>query len=395
MEELLPVCKGAEAVLNLQPSSSISIGYHPLFGPHDDLILFELDEKLVPDVLHQRVTLRGQPDEEAVLCTKSKTYAIKFVGTSNSVFLIPPSDNPVSCDKSLGCHEGNYKEEVVATVLKVAPGTMELVEVAPKLDKLKSILLESPYCSDEVEGMGDLEVMETTSRRLYTWDDLVDRVQASDDELRAGLKAISAVEIDGCWRIVDEKYMDFILWMLLNNSVANGWSLNELIEEEVVNVLVSDGIPARLADHCLQVYGNKVVGAGRSLWRLDERRVCIQFARQILREGKRKIEIFMEEWMKKIPLGMQASFDMLEGEVLTEKLGVETWVHAFSVSSLPSNPAERFSMLFKERLKWEWKDLQPYIRDLKVPGLTSEGLLLKYTRRTQPTLDAEPVFSAR
>ena len=34
-------------------------------------------------------------------------------------------------------------------------------------------------------------------------------------------------------------------------------------------------------------------------------------------------------------------------------------------------------------------------RDLSVPGLSSEGLLLKYTRRTQPTQDAEPVFSAR
>lgn len=149
-----------------------------------------------------------------------------------------------------------------------------------------------------------------------------------------------------------------------------------------------------------------------------------------------RMDNFMAEWTKKIPDGMQASFDMLEGEVLTEKLGIETWVYAFSVSSLPSAPTERFSMLFRERPKWEWKDLQPYIRfisfccsstsrptlislvffffplcffvvwivdlfphliyrDLSVPGLSSEGLLLKYTRRTQPTADAEPVFSAR
>lgn len=48
-------CKtGAEAVLSVQPNVSISIAYHPLFGPHDDLILLELDEKLLPDVLHQR-----------------------------------------------------------------------------------------------------------------------------------------------------------------------------------------------------------------------------------------------------------------------------------------------------------------------------------------------------
>lgn len=36
-----------------------------------------------------RVTVRGQPDEDAVICTESKTYAIKSVGTSNSVFSYP------------------------------------------------------------------------------------------------------------------------------------------------------------------------------------------------------------------------------------------------------------------------------------------------------------------
>lgn len=54
MEQPQPDRRGAEAVLNLQPSSSISIAYHPLFGPHDDLILLELDGKLLPDVLQQR-----------------------------------------------------------------------------------------------------------------------------------------------------------------------------------------------------------------------------------------------------------------------------------------------------------------------------------------------------
>lgn len=54
MDPPSPGCTGAEAVLSLQPNSSIPITYHPLFGPHDDLILLEVDQKLLPDVLHQR-----------------------------------------------------------------------------------------------------------------------------------------------------------------------------------------------------------------------------------------------------------------------------------------------------------------------------------------------------
>ncbi|KAK4592507.1 hypothetical protein RGQ29_016868 [Quercus rubra] len=387
---------GAEAVLNLEPSSSISIAYHSLFGPHDDLILLELDEKLLPDILQQRITLRGQPDEDAVLCTGSKTYSIKFVGNSNSVFLIPSSDQTEFCENSLDCKRKDDDQQGVASVIKVAPGNMELVEVAPRLDKLKLLLSENPYTFQEDLEMEDLEVVEKGNTGLYKWDDLVEKVQASDEELRSELQALSAVEIGGYWRIVDVKYMDTILRMLLHNSVINDWSLDALNEDEVVSMLESDGYPHKLAHHCLHVYGNKVdENLGRQVWKLDERRVCVHFAREILKEGKRKMESFMKEWMQKIPEGMQASFDMLEGEVLTERLGVETWIHAFSVSSLPSSPAERFSILFRERPKWAWKDLQPYIRDLSVPGLSSEGLLLKYTRRTQPTQDAEPVFSAR
>lgn len=55
MEQLLTCPKGgAESVLDLKPSSSLSIAYHPEYGPHNDIILLELDEKLLPDVLNQR-----------------------------------------------------------------------------------------------------------------------------------------------------------------------------------------------------------------------------------------------------------------------------------------------------------------------------------------------------
>ncbi|KAM1702607.1 hypothetical protein FF1_027884 [Malus domestica] len=397
MDPPSPACTGAEAVLSLQPNSSIPITYHPLFGPHDDLILLEVDQKLLPDVLHQRVTVRGQPNEDAVLCTESKTYAMKSVGTSNSVFLIPPCGQYTTFETPKCCDENYHDPQSVASVIKVATGNMELVEVAPRLDKLRLLLSQNPYRSDEDIEMVDLEEMERTNTGLYRWNDLIEKVQASDYELRTGLQALSAVEINGYWRIVDEKYMGTILRMLLHNSVLNDWSLSLLNQDDVVNMLESDGFPRKLADHCLHVFGSKVAeGATTSrVWKLDERKVCVHFAREILSDGKRKMKKFMEEWVRKVPEGMAASFDILEGEVLIERLGAETWIRAFSVSSLPYNPAERFSILFQERPKWEWKDLQPFIRDLNVPGLSAEGLLLKYTRRTQPTADAEPVFSAR
>ncbi|KAL8228054.1 hypothetical protein R6Q57_015638 [Mikania cordata] len=365
---------GAEAVLKVAPNSSIPILYHPHFGPHDDLLLLELDEKLLPDVINQRVSLRGEPNEDAVLCTKSKTYAVKFVGTSNSVFLVPPSDQ-FAVDEN----------PPVTSVIKVAPGTMELVEVAPRIDKLKTLLSENPYKYDDDHEMHD--------SGLYQWDDLVNRIQASDEELNSALRALSAVLINGYWRIIDYNYMDKILNTLLNNAILNDWSLSSLDENEVVESLVKEGFSRVIAHHCLEEYGSKTNG---NVWELDKKRVCVHFARGVLlANGKMKMENFMEEWVRKVPGEMVVSLDMLEGEVLIEKLGIQSWVYAFSVSSLPSDPANRFLRLFQERAKWDWKDLHCYIRDLSVPGLTSDGLLLKYTRRTQPTADSEPVFTAR
>ncbi|XP_058761743.1 uncharacterized protein LOC131635153 [Vicia villosa] len=388
---------GAETLKNMPPGSSISIAYHPNFGPHDDLIVLELDEKLIPDVLNERMVLRGQPDEDVVLCTQTKTYAMKFVGTSNSVLLVPPENQSESYENQQKNDINNTDEKAVARIIKVVPGSLELIEVSPKLDKLKLLLSENTYKFDE----NDMEILEDNQESrvgLYNWNDLIDNIQASDGELRFGLQALSAVEINGYWRLVDESYMDMILGVLLKNSVLNDWSLNALNEDEVVNMLESDGFPMVLARHCLHVYAKQVKENDcmeSCVWKLDEKRVCIHFAREILKGGKRKLESFMEEWRKKTPDEMQPSFDLMEGEVLTEKLGVETWVRAFRVSSLPSTPAERFSILFRERAKWDWKDLQPYIRDLNVPGLSAEGLLLKYTRKTQPSPNQDPVFSAR
>lgn len=237
---------------------------------------------------------------------------------------------------------------------------MELVEIAPKVDKLKELLSRNPFKLGELTETNDLDEMIDNDTSLYRWDDLTDMIQASDEELRTALNAFLAVEINGYWRTVDGNYMDAVINVLLQNSILNDWSLNALNEDEVVGVLESDGFTCTIARHCLQVFGSKV--DRDSLWRLDERKVCVHFSRGLLRGGKMKMESFMEEWGRKIPDQMSVDFDMLEGEVLTETLGIQTWVYDFSISSLPCDPAARFSALFHERKKWEWRDLNPYIR---------------------------------
>lgn len=383
---------GADAVLGLAGgASSVSLCYHQAFGPHDDLVLLEAADDLLPDLLQGRVTVRGRPDEDAVLCTPCATYSMKFVGTSNSMFLIPPGEPSAKC---LRPDNTSGNANALAATIKLAPGSIELVRVAPRLDKLKSLLRERPYILDE--DIGDDDLQHKNKKGLYTWQDLCKLIQASDGELLDALNALSAVDIDGFWRTVDASSVNTILDMILHNSVLRDWPLKAMPESDVLSVMGSDGFTRNIVTHCLNRFGARVEQEARSFWSLDEKRVCLQFARRALGAGKMKLSNFMEKWKRSIPSGMCCpDLQMLEGEVLCEKLGAETWVHAFSVTDLPLAPAERFAALFRERAKWEWKDLQPYIRDLHVPGASSEGLLIKYTRRSQPNAEAEPIFTAR
>ncbi|KAJ1698924.1 hypothetical protein LUZ63_007436 [Rhynchospora breviuscula] len=373
---------GAESFLTLDPDNSVTVRYHPDFGPHSDLILLEApDDSVLNDLLHGRVTIRGQSDEDAVLCTPSSTYAMKFVSTSNSVFLIPPG-KPNLLDP---------QPNPLVSVLKLAPGNVELVLTAPRLDKLRFLLMQKLYKIDEEDEE------DCSSEGLYTWHDLICSIQASDEELREGLRFLSAVEINGFWRMVHPKSVNMILTMVLTNSVLHDWSLDALVEEEVLSILESDGFNSTIVKHCLETFGTKIENDNRKLWGLDKKRIAVHFAKQVLGSngGKMRLEIFIEKWMRNVQKGMPFDLNMLEGEVLYETIGAETWIKAFSVADLPLTPDARFSVLFKERAKWAWKDLEPYVRDLRVPGISSEGLLIKYTRRVQPNADAEPIFSAR
>ncbi|CAN6445484.1 unnamed protein product [Victoria cruziana] len=344
---------GAESLLNLEVNSSIPICYGSSFGPHEELILLEVHEALLPQILEDRVAIKGEPDEEAVLCTSSETYALKFVSTSNSVFLVPPK-----AGYSVGAEIETEKNvtDSAASVVKLAPGYMELVLVAPKLEKIKTLLKQKVY-------KADFDDESDSKPGLYTWEDLTDRIQASDDELRDGLQEISAVEIDGYWRLVDDGLMEDLLTMMFRDLVIHGWASNAVREKEVLPVMVDDGYSPTLVLHCLNTYGSKLEKEEDHIWCLNERMVAVFYGRRVLsRCGKRKEVDFMEEWKRTVPSVIHVSMDMLEGEVLTEKIGVDTWVREFSVSSLPSTPAERFAALFRERQRWEWRHLEPFIR---------------------------------
>lgn len=76
---------------------------------------------------------------------------------------------------------------------------------------------------------------------LYSMDDLVSQVQASHGQIKAALKSMQAVEIEGFWRVVDEKFMQGLLEVILLSAVQHDWNLKSLSEPQVVETIRNDG----------------------------------------------------------------------------------------------------------------------------------------------------------
>jgi sister chromatid cohesion protein DCC1 len=93
--------------------------------------------------------IKGAENDEAVLCTSSTTFAIKYVSTSNTVLLIPPQHTAPQAENMGSSADGKDRiDQANAGVMATAAGLIELVETAPRLDELKSLLNQRPYTED-------------------------------------------------------------------------------------------------------------------------------------------------------------------------------------------------------------------------------------------------------
>lgn len=87
------------------------------------------------------MTIKGQADEDAVLCTSNKTYAVRSIDLSNSVLVVtrPPSDVVVDGDAIVIRDQVNE--------------ILELIPSVPRLHKLVTLLKGMEYD----EGQEDMD----------------------------------------------------------------------------------------------------------------------------------------------------------------------------------------------------------------------------------------------
>ncbi|KAM9404165.1 sister chromatid cohesion protein DCC1 isoform 2-T2 [Salvelinus alpinus] len=329
------------------------------------------------------LVIRGDLDERAVLCSEDKTYDLKIADTSNLLLLVPGCLTP----DQLTTDNQASSQLVHAQIWGFSNSYWELRKRHPKLKKLKKLLMENPYEGPGVSGQEDVP------EGKYTMGDLLERIQASEEELEAQLQTIHACEVNGYWRLLDFDYEMRLLGHITQLVDSESWSFSKVplrVSLEELGRLE----PQEMIEHSLNCYGRRYTDNDEVFFALNEDKVCRATAQMLLQNAvKFNLAEFQEVWQQSVPEGMGTRLDQLKSLALVDRSSKPETIFLLRVEDLPEDTLERFTHLFTMREKWTEEDITPYIQDLCGEKQTTGALLTKYARLS--TQNGIKVFNSR
>lgn len=313
--------------------------------------LLQLDQNLLNEVnAGNTLYVKGNDDDEVVICSNTQTFHVVGAETSNSLLLannlIFNSDIKDTDERKINTVKicGIFYEYLEATVGK------------SHLKRLTELLQKSVYKGPELE-------FEINENDLLTFDNLNNIVQASTAELKEGLESMNVVTIDGKVRLLDFEYHFRVLSYMLKLIDENSWQLDEIDYEETVEAL-KDLFPREIITNLFEKYTeeSKIID-GLQLYRYNELEICKFFAQVLLHEsGKFNLDEFLQAWKESVPEGMVPNEEMLYGIAIVDRKATPNVIWAFEENNLPDNVNERFKILFEMKEKWTVPEIAPYIQ---------------------------------
>ncbi|KAJ8013211.1 hypothetical protein DPEC_G00050920 [Dallia pectoralis] len=351
-----------------------------------DYCLMELDDILCKHIEDGKsLVIRGDKDERAILCSEDKTYELKIADTSNLLLFVPGCVTP----DQLTTDNQASPQLVHAQIWGFSNSYWELKKQRPKLKKLKKLLMENPYDGPVVSGQEE----DLVTEGKYSMGDLLDRIQASKEEIEAQLQIIHAFEIDGCWRVLDFDYEMKVLGHITQLVDSESWSFSKVSLSVCLEEL-GRLEPPEMIEHCLNCYGRRYQDNGEVFYALNEDSVCRVTAQMLLQNAvKFNLSEFQEVWQQSVPEGMGTRLDQLTSLALVDRSSKPETISLLRVEDLPEDTLERFTHLFTMREKWTEEDITPYIKDLCGEKQTTGALLTKYARSS--TQNGVKVFNSR
>lgn len=318
---------------------------------NNDYMLLQLDSGLEKEIAEcNTLYIKGNDDEDVVICTDNKTYNITEAETSNSLLLVDKlkMSNEIGNAESRGFH----KVQVKSIFYKY----LEPVIGKPNLKKLDLILEDSVYKGPEYE-------YQVNNDTFYTAEELENIIQASNKELHEALDSMNVIKLDNKIRILDFEYHFRVLSYMLKLIDENSWEFDHIDFDETLEAL-KDLAPREVISKLFEKYTeeSKTID-GVQLYRYKEECVCKFFAEVLLHEaGKFNYNEFMQAWKESVPEGMVPKEEMLYGLAIIDKKCRPNVIWALDEKTLPEKVLDRFNVLFAAKEKWTVPEIAPYIK---------------------------------
>lgn len=208
---------------------------------------------------------------------------------------------------------------------------------------------------------------------------MLERVQASDSEIKEYLKKINAFEYKGYWRVFDEEYRIEALKNVMHSLMKNDWEVIviRLLSQEIPE------IPYEILISLLKTIGNieqEIFIPDRLLiYQLCALDLFITNNEYYLEEFNTAFKRVTDICIYRKLISNFKLEDILQG-IAVQKISR----HRASVKYLPRykityNLDDRLGLLFSLKEKWTEKELETYLTD--VSFLSLPQILLKHTKK--------------
>ncbi|KAI0331169.1 hypothetical protein GY45DRAFT_1322645 [Cubamyces sp. BRFM 1775] len=381
-----------ELDLRFSSSSQSEVGSYKLLELPGDLC--KLIEASAEGSSRPSFTIKGSPEDDAVLCTADKTYTIRSVVLSNSVLVVTP--DPADQD----AYELDDEPLIDIAIRDQLSEVIELVPCVPRLHKLNQFLKGREYDEghEDEESMSEDEDGTVKKRPRFTYEDARRTLQASDAELDKGLRDRRVLILKGELRPIAPSHLTTILELLLTNLVSLSLPYTAASISPLVTALEDEhDIRRDVTRQVIAWFGNIKQGSQDDMgtWEMDADAVVKEVGLGILRAYRDEPVFekeFLDQWRKAVgdTFEERVSLALLAGNYLTSTDTLSDppipLLTYFPSAALPVDPSARFSELFLVRPRWKADEITHFLSDIAVDSKERDKLLLKHARAiTDPT----------
>ncbi|ORY25957.1 sister chromatid cohesion protein Dcc1 [Naematelia encephala] len=379
------------------PSSSIVLRYPTTSTSTPEVIqeesyqLLELPAEILKAVEKSSepfpLTIKGRPNDDAVLCTPSTTFLLRTVTISNSLLILrPPPPRPATATRT----------DPTLEIRDTCHQVLECVPQAASLERIRTVLRESAW-----EGTGTLGKRKRGDKepRRYTREMLGSVIQGSEVELERGLKERNVIPYRGRMMLLPLNHLHPLLSLVLalltihhttialNESPPTAVSPSRPLQEALDQ---DHEIDPEITRGVMGLFGE--MDSDGEVWTCRPAEMVREIGKGLLGAVKSSgmgLDKLLNDWKEAVGETWSdlVNVNLLEGDhLLVDPPPAVTsqprLIVPFPLYQLPLNPATRFADLFLTRPKWRPDDMIPFLKGLYRDGDSKERdkLVAKFVR---------------